>query len=303
MPATPLSATPPRSSFIDVRSLLFGFLIALSVIIFRQFIETVLGLAWRTDEFTHILLILPISLWLVYMERANLPRNPAYAPSPGIILGIIAIAIAAFGRMETGREDLSLPIAIFSLVLFWMACIIGCYGPAVFKSLLFPFLFLFLLVPLPISLLDKAVYALQVASTQAVFELFKLAGIPVLRSGFLLTFPSLQIEVAKECSGIRSSIMLFITGLILAHLFLRSWWSQLVFVLLIVPFSIAKNAIRIFTLSTLGMYVDPGFLTGRLHHQGGIVFFLIALAGLVTLLWILQRIESRTMPKPRRLVS
>jgi hypothetical protein len=31
----------------------------------------------------------------------------------------------------------------------------------------------------------------------------------------------------------------------------------------------------------LSVYVDPGFLTGRLHHQGGFVFFLIALL----LLW------------------
>jgi exosortase/archaeosortase family protein len=76
---------------------------------------------------------------------------------------------------------------------------------------------------------------------------------------------------------------------------LRSLWSKVVFVLFIVPFSVAKNAIRIFTLSMLGMYVDSGFLHGRLHHDGGIVFFLIALAGLLLLLWILQRVGSRNV--------
>jgi hypothetical protein len=39
------------------------------------------------------------------------------------------------------------------------------------------------------------------------------------------------------------------------------------------------------------MYVDPGFLTGRLHHQGGIVFFLIGLLLLLPVLWFLQRGE------------
>ena len=63
-----------------------------------------------------------------------------------------------------------------------------------------------------------------------------------------------------------------------------------------VPLSIAKNALRIVTLSVLATRVDPGFLTGRLHHQGGIVFFMISLAVLVLLLWILRRAEERRAP-------
>ena len=62
------------------------------------------------------------------------------------------------------------------------------------------------------------------------------------------------------------------------------------------PLSIAKNALRIVTLSVLATRVDPGFLTGRLHHQGGIVFFMISLAVLVLLLWILRRAEARRPP-------
>lgn len=266
--------------------------------IFWKAIAAVSALAWHVDEYTHILLILPLSLSLIYLERGKLRRNVKYSPLPGLILGLLSVAIAILGKTYLAQfNGISLSIAIFSLVMFWMACIAGCYGSAVFRSLLFPLLFLFLLVPPPSFLLDKAIYGLQVASTEATVSLFKLSGLPVLKNGFLLTFPTLQIEVAKECSGIRSSIMLLLTGLILAHLFLRSLWSKIVFILFIVPFSIAKNAIRIFTLSILSMYVNPGFLYGRLHHEGGIVFFLIALAGLLALLWILQRAEARSTPK------
>jgi hypothetical protein len=42
--------------------------------------------------------------------------------------------------------------------------------------------------------------------------------------------------------------------------------------------SIVKNAIRIVILTMLAIRVDPSFLTGRLHHQGGFVFFLLTLA-------------------------
>jgi exosortase/archaeosortase family protein len=56
---------------------------------------------------------------------------------------------------------------------------------------------------------------------------------------------------------------------------------------------ILKNGIRIATLTLLAMYVDPGFLYGRLHHQGGIVFFLIGLVLLLPVLLFLQRSETK----------
>jgi len=65
-------------------------------------------------------------------------------------------------------------------------------------------------------------------------------------------------------------------------------WRKMSVVLVAVPLSVAKNAGRIFALSMLGTHVDPGFLTGTLHHRGGIVFFLVALAGLVFLIWLLR---------------
>src|SRR5207248_2672632 len=110
---------------------------------------------------------------------------------------------------------------------------------------------------------------------------------------FILSLPTLDIEIAKQCSGIRSSMMLLLTGLVLGHVYLRSNWAKIFFALAIVPFAIAKNAVRIFALSILAMDVDPGFLYGRLHHNGGIIFFLLALAGVLPLLRILREAERR----------
>ena len=75
--------------------------------------------------------------------------------------------------------------------------------------------------------------------------------------------------------------------MVLAHLFLRSWWRNLVLVLMAILLSMAKNGLRIFVIAELGTHVDPGFLDGRLHHHGGIVFLVIALGAIVALLAIL----------------
>ena len=68
---------------------------------------------------------------------------------------------------------------------------------------------------------------------------------------------------------------------------------MLIFVLLVFPLAIVKNGIRITTLTLLSVYVDPGFLTGRLHHEGGFVFFFLALAILAPVLIILQKSEGK----------
>lgn len=284
---------PINSSWLTQRNILFIALIAFSLLVFWQPFGTLFKLAWQQDEYTHILLVLPVSLTLIFLESKDAPVRARYAPGSGFALLLLATISYWAAKAHGGLlPNAGLSLAILVLVLYWMAFVIGCYGFQVFRSLLFPFLFLFLLTPIPGPVLDKVISFLQTASTDATFALFKLSGVPVLKTGFLLSMPTLQIEVAKECSGIRSSMMLLITGLLLAHLFLRSFWSKLVFVLCIVPLAVAKNAVRIFTLSMLGMHVSIGFLEGRLHHNGGVVFFLLALVALLALLWILQKAEG-----------
>ena len=122
-----------------------------------------------------------------------------------------------------------------------------------------------------------------------------MANIPFSRDGVVIALPTVTIEIAQECSGIRSSLILVIAGLVLGHLFLGKTWSKFVLVALLVPLTIAKNALRIFTLSTLGIYVNPSFLTGRLHHQGGIVFFAASFVALWGMVWTLQNFEGRAV--------
>ena len=128
-------------------------------------------------------------------------------------------------------------------------------------------------------------------SAEVSYAVFELLGGPVYRTGFIFALPGLTIEVAKECSGIRSSLALLITSLLAGHLFLRSAWTKAVLTLATLPLLIVKNGIRIVTLSLLSIYVDPSFLTGSLHRDGGIVFFFLALVLLTPVLWLLQTSE------------
>jgi exosortase/archaeosortase family protein len=80
-------------------------------------------------------------------------------------------------------------------------------------------------------------------------------------------------------------------SLLSGHFFLKSTGSKILLLLAALPLLIVKNGLRIVTLSVLAIYVDPGFLTGELHRQGGVVFFLIALGILGLVLRLLQNVE------------
>jgi exosortase len=148
------------------------------------------------------------------------------------------------------------------------------------------------MVPFPSLLMDQLIYALQIGPTEAVNALFAVTGVSYLREGFVYHLPGLSVEVAKECSGIRSSLALFITALLAGHLFLDTWWKKVILVVCIFPIAIFKNGIRIVSLTLLGAYVDPRILQGSLHRDGGIPFFIVGLFLLAPILFFLRKSEK-----------
>ncbi len=188
--------------------------------------------------------------------------------------------------------DERLSASMLALVAWWIAAFILCFGLHASRRALFPLCFLFWMVPFPEFVLNPVVNLLQQGSAAAAHLLFAVAGVPVEQHGVLVHIPGLTVEVARECSSIRSSSMLIVTTMVLAQLLLRSPWRKALIILLSIPLSVAKNGLRIFTIAMLTTRVDPSFLTGRLHREGGIIFFLIALAVTFLLLWILRRGEE-----------
>jgi len=252
-------------------------------------------LSFNDERYSHVVLIPLISLCLVHFERKRIFREPDYCPRVGMLLllpGIVLYCIVEASSLPFSQND-RLSLAVFTIILVWIAGFVVCYGTRSFSAAIFPLFFLLLTVPMPAALLDKFVFVLQKGSAEMTYALFKLFGVPVLWQGFKFSLPGVDIEIAKECSGIRSSLALFTTGMLAGHLFLQSGWRKVVLSLSTIPIAIFKNAVRIVTLSSLGVYVDRSFLYGKLHHQGGLLFALIALAIFVPLLFALQKSESR----------
>ena len=271
---------------------LLGLVVVAAVIIHGP-LTALVGSSVSVEQYSQILVVVPISLLLLYMERKKILAQVSYSV-PGAVLYLALLGAFAYASRHSATMEPSNYMSL-SILLFAGCCIAAflfCYGVQASRAAAFPLFFLLLMTPMTDSLRERTITFLQNGSAVVTDWFFSAAHIPFRREGVVLTLPIVTIEIAQECSGIRSSIVLFLVGLVLGHLYLKSGWSNLALAVLMVPLTIFKNGMRIFTLSTLGMYVDRSFLTGNLHHHGGFVFFGLAFVGLWFVIWMLQKLEG-----------
>ena len=272
----------------------FFLLVAVSIGLWWNPLKSSLSLASHSSEHTHILLVLPLTFAFIYLRRKTLPAKFVASTGTAAVFLLVALAIAGATRSRSYEwtEDIRLSLNMLALVAWWLGSVVLCFGTRVLGALLFPLGLLLWLIPIPQPALDSIIHFLQHQSALAARILFQAFGVPVTQDGIMLSIPEVDLEVARECSSIRSSLILIITAMVLASLFLRSRWRKILLVAAAVPLSVAKNGLRIFVIAELGTRVDPTFFDGWLHHRGGIVFFATAVLALVGLLWILQRNEN-----------
>jgi exosortase len=276
------------------RWLLFGLWLVCSVTISWKAFHSLLQYSLGNDDASHILLIPLVSGWLIYLDRQKIFASlfSDFLLSAAFLFPGIACIVFSLRGVTASPS-----ICALGLVLIWISGFALIFGRAALLEARFPALFLILFIPLPDFLLNRVVYFLQRGSAEISALLFSMTGLPVLREGFVFRLPRFSIEVARECSGIRSSIALLVLAILVGHFFFRKLWKQIVFVLAGIVIMIVKNGIRIVTLTLLANYVDPGFLFGSLHRQGGVVFFMIGLLLLIPVFWLLQRNEPKMQPK------
>ena len=273
----------------------YGAFVLISVVVFWKACTSLVSYSLDNESSSHIILIPFVSAFLLVIERRRIftAVRSSFVIGPGVVLAgiLLYLVVARHASAWPGNSPLS--ATALAIILVWLGGFMCCYGLRAARAAAFPLLFLLLMIPVPDKALDWMIHLLQQGSTDVTCFFFNLFGVPYLRNGFVLSLPTVNIEVAKECSGIRSSIALFITCLLAAHFYLRTWWKILLFVVLVFPLVVVKNGIRIATLTLLSIYVDPGFLSGRLHHEGGFVFFLLTLLLLFPVFLLLEKSEHR----------
>jgi len=262
--------------------------------LFQGHLKAAAGLAFHDDRYIEIAVAPILCVLLLCWERVRIFEKARFSPRSGVpLLALAMLLCLTVMRGAAGTDEgARLSLAMFAIVLVWMAAFILCYGVRSFQIAMIPLCCLFLMVPAPSAWMDQATIGLQHASAGTSFAILRLVGIPVFKQGMIFMLPGVTVEVAQECSGIRSCLVFLLVAILASRVCLRSVWTRWALIASMIPIAIFKNAVRIVVISSLSAYVDPGYLHGWLHHEGGVVFSLVGIAIFVPLLYTLQWFEN-----------
>lgn len=295
-----MTAQPPIPEPFRKRLRLFA---GASFFLLAAYSTTLLGLfryCMEEDLFSYILLVPVVSGYLIAIQRQNLEYRHTPAVALTIALGALSLFFFTSSFLQAGApaqaEVTTLSLRVLAFVSGWVALALWILGGRLMSQLAFPAAFLLFMTPLPPVVLEWIETGLQHASAEVTAWLFPLLDIPNYRVGLTFQLPNVTIEVAPECSGIRSSLVLFITSLVAGHLLLERPWQRAALTLLVIPLGILRNAVRIVTLGWLCTHHGPEMIHSAIHHRGGPYFFVLSLIPLLAMLVMFRLLGKRKQP-------
>jgi len=278
------------------RHLTFTFFSLALILVFSDPIRSWIDFVQETRRYSHLFLIPPVSLFLIWRNRAKIFQVIG-SSAAGLVLLILGAALSVFLPILAPQDHVTW--AVVGIVVTWIGGFILIYGNYAFKVACFPLLFLFLSAPLPSWVFERLMGLLQTLSIDLSYFLFKVAGIPIFREGAHFSLPHYTMEVAEECSGIRSALTFLVLSVLLAGTFLRKKWTRILLPLTVIPIVIVENAVRIVGMYLLAIYIHEDFLIpGPVHNMSGTVvfggaLFLLFLPSVALLRWGESKSQQR----------
>jgi exosortase len=248
-----------------------------------------LYIRWTAADtyYSHGFIIAPISAWIFWRQsrvKDHLSQKALEIPPVcGMTLSMLLYVGGGYFRVYFLS---GLSMILFTIFAGWLLL-----GTSSFKRHLFPFLYLFLMLPLPSAILDKLTVPVKIIVTKLSVPILNIAGIPYFLNGFRIQLPGGTLFIDNPCSGMRSLVAFLTLGLMIVYVDgLRGWRAGLVLAC-VLPIAVISNVLRVQTLLMCANYigidsVQPGAVV---HDWAGLPMFALGLL----LLFLLTRAISK----------
>ena len=231
---------------------------------------------WNIDTYSHILLILPILAWLVWIRRDEVARVEARGWWPGFLCCLLGLAICFVGR----SADINL-IAQLGVIVAFQGATFGILGLRVGLILAFPLAYMFFLVPFG----DEIIPPLQYVTAEISTALTRFSGVETVADGIHIDTPAGLFIVAEECSGVKFLVAMVALGVLVAYSCFASWKRRILFLLACVIVPIVANGIRAWATIFIAQYVGAEAAGSFDHIVYGWFFFGIVIALVLGVAW------------------
>lgn len=259
----------------------------LTIILYAPIFYHLYCTRWDAVDYTHAYFILPVSLWLVWRTRKTLRdilEKPVTTNPFSIPLLILGLFLYIFGW----KQDY-LFISTLSLVPLLYGLTGSLYGTKTTKILSFPILYLLLLIPPPLGILDNITLPMRHGISVATETTLKLFHYPITREGLLLSIKGSEIFMGQPCSGFRSLITMFSLALVYIYITKGNLTKKSILLCSIVPLALFGNLIRVIATCLTSYYFGEAVGQGFFHSFSGAVIFVIMILGLIGLEMLLDK--------------
>jgi exosortase len=253
---------------------------SLFLLLFFQPLTSLLGDWWTVPEAGHGLLLGPVSIWLAW--RSGIRKDAVGDPTLGLIILLVAVLI----RFASGMAA-ELFTMRASMLLALAALIVYHRGVRQVLHWWLPFLLLSLSIPLPELVTQALALPLQFRASRMGAALLEARHVPVLLTGNVIRLPGHELFVTEACSGLRSLTALISTSVLLAAIAFRSPLTRTVLVLMAIPIAVLINGVRVFLTGFFVYFISPKFGAGFMHATEGWLLFLVSLAMLGLVAWMM----------------
>jgi exosortase len=233
---------------------------------------------WHDPNFSHGFFVPLFAGFVVWQERDRLLRIPLKPAWSGSLIVAFALCVLIVGQL--GAE---LFLARISLLFLAAGLIVLFMGWKFLRALAFPLAFLLLMIPIPTIIFNQITFPLQLLASRVAAAILPLFSVPILREGNVIILPSMALEVAEACSGIRSLMSLVTLAVIYGYLAEKRLAIRWILALGAIPISVAANSVRIIGTGLLVQYWDPDKAQGFFHLFSGWLIFVVSLVMLYLL--------------------
>jgi len=265
--------------------------LAALIALFWQTVSSATELWYTSSVYTYGYLIIPVAVYFVWSERRALARMVA-APSITGVAIVFAFALvwllADFLRIDEGRH--------IAFVGMTQGLFLGVLGPAIYRKLVFPLSYLWLMVPAGEFLYGP----LQSISHAGAVVMLQASGIAVYAEGILIQVPQGNFLVEPGCAGLNFLLTALALSLVYGKLMYRRIATRVLCVLVALAASIVANCVRIYLIIALTEWTDQRIGLADDHLLFGWGFFAIAM---FALMWFGARLSRSDVADENEVVT
>jgi exosortase len=261
------------------------------LLIYKDILVKLAGDWSAGDNYSHGFLIVPLAIYFTWERRGVLSKASPKLSATGLAVVVASLAVLAVG--ELGSELFLMRVSMIGVVAGSILFVLGWQS---FRILLFPLLFLLLMIPLPAIVFNQIAFPLQLLASRAGEVTLSTLGVPVLREGNLIVLASTTLEVAEACSGIRSLVSLLTLGLVYGYFTDPRTGVRTLIALSTIPIAIVSNAVRVAGTGAVAQYVGLEAAEGFFHTFSGWLVFMVGMVLLVCVGVIILRILPNRGP-------